>query len=233
MAGSLALTALVMGLAGGPHCVAMCGAACSGVIRLVRPQAGGTASIQPAASGVVSFHAGRIAGYAFAGAIAAATFRGLAVASEQVAALRPVWTLAHVFVLVWALALLFLGRQPPWASRIGGALATRIRPWVGSPIGVVASGALWVLLPCGLLYSALMLAALGSGPMEGAIVMAAFAVGSSIWLAAAPWLWRQFRGRADGWRKDWGTRMAGGLLAVVAVQALWMDMRHQIELWCR
>ena len=28
---SLALTALIMGLAGGPHCVAMCGAACAGM----------------------------------------------------------------------------------------------------------------------------------------------------------------------------------------------------------
>ncbi|MFI4927611.1 MAG: hypothetical protein ACHP7E_07990 [Burkholderiales bacterium] len=30
---TLAGTALLMGLAGGPHCVAMCGAACGGVIR--------------------------------------------------------------------------------------------------------------------------------------------------------------------------------------------------------
>ena len=28
---SLALTALLMGLVGGPHCVAMCGAACAGI----------------------------------------------------------------------------------------------------------------------------------------------------------------------------------------------------------
>jgi sulfite exporter TauE/SafE len=28
---SLAMTALLMGLAGGPHCIAMCGAACAGI----------------------------------------------------------------------------------------------------------------------------------------------------------------------------------------------------------
>ncbi|HBH38337.1 MAG TPA: sulfite exporter TauE/SafE family protein, partial [Curvibacter sp.] len=33
---SLALTALLMGLVGGPHCIAMCGAACAGIA-----QAGG------------------------------------------------------------------------------------------------------------------------------------------------------------------------------------------------
>ena len=31
MQGSLALTALLMGLVGGPHCVLMCGAACAGL----------------------------------------------------------------------------------------------------------------------------------------------------------------------------------------------------------
>ncbi len=28
---SMAITALLMGLAGGPHCIAMCGAACAGI----------------------------------------------------------------------------------------------------------------------------------------------------------------------------------------------------------
>ena len=31
---SLMLSALLMGLVGGPHCVAMCGAACTGIVRL-------------------------------------------------------------------------------------------------------------------------------------------------------------------------------------------------------
>ncbi|MES2483790.1 MAG: sulfite exporter TauE/SafE family protein, partial [Pseudomonadota bacterium] len=31
---TLAATALLMGLAGGPHCAAMCGAACAGVTRI-------------------------------------------------------------------------------------------------------------------------------------------------------------------------------------------------------
>ncbi|HEY5581133.1 MAG TPA: sulfite exporter TauE/SafE family protein, partial [Rhodoferax sp.] len=31
MQSSLAVTALLMGLAGGPHCIAMCGAACAGI----------------------------------------------------------------------------------------------------------------------------------------------------------------------------------------------------------
>ena len=41
MQSSLALTAVLMGLAGGPHCVAMCGAACAGL-----GQAAGTRQVQ-------------------------------------------------------------------------------------------------------------------------------------------------------------------------------------------
>lgn len=57
---SLALTTLFMGLAGGPHCVAMCGAACAGI----RNGHGGAYSLW-------KFQAGRLIGYAGLGAVAA------------------------------------------------------------------------------------------------------------------------------------------------------------------
>lgn len=236
MQASLLATALLMGLAGGPHCVAMCSAACSGVIRIARaPQAGAVAVVPMARSlmPALLFHAGRAGAYAAAGAVVAGVFHSLGWASDHVAALRPVWTLAHVFIFVWALMLAFSGRQPVWVDRVGRSLSDRLRPWVGSPFGVFASGALWVLLPCGLLYSALMVAALGSGPVDGALLMLAFALGSGAWLVLAPWLWTQLQGRINGWRRDWGTRVAGVLLAVVAGRALWMDVWHQIEIWCQ
>ncbi len=234
---ALAGTALLMGLVGGPHCVAMCGAACAGVIRIVRaPAGGGTATLSASPrtlSATAAFHAGRIAGYAAAGAVAAAAVQSLGFASEQVSALRPLWVLLHVFVLAWGVMLAALGRQPVWAHRIGRALAARLRPLTGSMVGVLATGALWVSLPCGLLYSALMLAGLANGPVQGALVMALFAVGSGVSLVLAPWLWQRLRTGADGARKAWGTRLAGGLLAAVALQAVWIDLSRQIEIWCR
>lgn len=237
MQAALATTALLMGLAGGPHCVAMCSAACSGVIRIVRaPAHGGVATLAGtprAVSASVAFHAGRIAGYAAGGALAAAAMQSLAFASEQVAALRPAWVLLHVLVLAWGLALAALGRQPVWAHRVGRTLAARLRPLTGSLTGVLATGALWVCMPCGLLYSALMLAGLANGPAQGALTMALFAVGSSVSLVLAPWVWQRLQSGAGFARKEWGARLAGGLLAVVATQALWIDLRHQIEIWCR
>ena len=83
---ALAGAALLMGLAGGPHCVAMCGAVSTAVIRIVpvgRP-AQAMHLVAP-----VAFHLGRMASYAAAGAIAAASLHGLGAASAQVAAWRP------------------------------------------------------------------------------------------------------------------------------------------------
>jgi sulfite exporter TauE/SafE len=233
---ALAGTALLMGLAGGPHCVAMCGAACAGVIRIVRaPEGGGVATLSAGMrEGPASwiFHAGRVAGYAAAGAVAAAAVGSLAFASEHVAALRPLWVLLHVFVLAWALLLAALGRQPLWARRIGRSLAARLRPATGSMPGLLGVGALWVAMPCGLLYSALMLAGLANGPVQGALVMALFAAGSGVSLVLAPWLWQRMGRGADAVRREWGTRVAGGLLAAVALQALWTDLSRQILVWC-
>jgi sulfite exporter TauE/SafE len=233
---ALAATALLMGLVGGPHCVAMCGAACAGVIRIVRaPEGGGVATLSSGVrDGYASwvFHAGRVAGYAAAGGVAAGAVESLAFASEQVAALRPLWVLLHVFVLAWALLLVALGRQPLWAGRVGRSLAARLRPARGTMRGLLGVGALWVAMPCGLLYSALMLAGLANGPVQGALVMALFAAGSGVSMVIAPWLWQRMGQGAGRVRREWGTRLAGGLLAAVALQALWMDLSRQILIWC-
>ncbi|MDM0072252.1 sulfite exporter TauE/SafE family protein [Variovorax sp. J31P207] len=236
MQSALLATAFVMGLAGGPHCVAMCGAACAGVIRIVRAPAGGVAALQSPGRSLPAgalFHVGRVAGYAAAGAVAAAAAQGLAQAGQQVSALRPAWLLLHVFVFAWGLLLAASGRQPAWAHRFGRWASARLQPMTRSPFGVLAAGALWVALPCGLLYSALMLAALGNGVLEGAAVMALFAAGSAVSLLLAPWLWQRLRSGAGMLSQQWGTRLAGAMLAGVALQALWLDLAHQVEAWCR
>ncbi|WP_345540882.1 sulfite exporter TauE/SafE family protein [Variovorax defluvii] len=235
---ALAGTALLMGLLGGPHCVAMCAAACSGVIRIVRPVGGGAAAASlPALSGegraAWIFHAGRIAGYAGAGAIAASAVQGLAAASSHAIALRPLWVVLHVFILAWGSALVVTGRQPLWAHRLGRGMSARLRPAVGTAPGLFATGALWVCMPCGLLYSALMLAGLANSPVGGAAAMALFAAGSGLSLVLAPWLWTRLAAGAGVVRKEWGCRLAGVMLAAMAVQAIWTDLSHQIELWCR
>ena len=236
MATSLAWTALVMGLAGGPHCVAMCSAACGGLTALQdgRPQplVRNLRNESVQSRRTVGFHAGRLAGYTAAGALAAAAVDTLAWTAQHMAALRPVWTLLHVAVLAWGIVLLVAARQPALVDGWGRMAWHRIRPLASGGRGLFVTGGLWALMPCGLLYSALLVAALSGGPLQGALSMALFAVGSGLWLVLGPWLWQHLRSKLDRQRQDWGTRIAGGLLCTVAGWALWMDLAPRIAEWC-
>ena len=219
---SLALTSLLMGLAGGPHCIAMCGAACAGIGQAAGPRKN---------SAMLTFQLGRIIGYSSLGALAAASMQGLGWLTVQSAALRPVWTLFHVATAVLGLLLLWKAQQPVWLEQAGKAIWQRARSlaW-GRGRGVpLVIGALWTFLPCGLLYSALLVAALSNSAVEGALVMALFALGTSLSMMAGPWLWLRFGGGSEG---DWGVRLAGLVLAASSVWALWMAFAHNSAPWC-
>lgn len=219
---SLAVTALLMGLAGGPHCVAMCGAACAGI-----SQAAGASRNEA----LWTFQLGRVFGYAVLGGLAAASLQGLGWLTVQSAALRPVWTLFHVAAMLLGLLLLIRAQQPIWlesaARRLwSGARALAAGRGRGAPLVV---GMLWALLPCGLLYSALLVAAMTSQALEGAAVMALFAAGTAVSMTAGPWLWLRLRGAGTG---DWGVRLAGLALAASSAWALWMGLAHDAAPWC-
>ncbi len=213
-----------MGLAGGPHCIAMCGAACAAL-----GQRAGAQTPNPKPMGLFLF--GRVLGYSALGALAAASMQGLGWLSVQSAALRPVWALFHVACVVLGLTLLWQARQPIWLESTGRMIWTKVRGLTqrGGTAAPLLMGVLWVLLPCGLLYSALLVAALTSHPLEGAAVMALFAAGSSISLMAGPWLWLRLRGPGSN---QWGLRLAGLALAASSGWALWMGLVHDTAPWC-
>lgn len=227
MEASLIVTALLMGLAGGPHCIAMCGAACAGI--------GVTAGDRPAqqnrAMGL--FQVGRVLGYAGLGGLAAATMQGLGWLTVQSAALRPLWSTIHVAALVLGLLLLFQARQPAWLERSARNVWERIKRLQkrGGAFGPVLMGMLWAFLPCGLLYSALLVAALTGVVWQGAAVMALFVVGTSVSLMAGPWLLLRMQGMGLG-DGQWGIRLAGLALAISAAVALWMGLMHDQAPWC-
>ena len=223
---SMAITALFMGLAGGPHCVAMCGAACAGISR-----AAGERSTQA----LWSFQLSRMVGYSLFGAFAAGSVQGLALLGTNTIAIRPVWTMFHAAAFLLGLALIWRARQPAWIDNLGQSVWRKARP-VLSRLGPRASimlGVAWALMPCGLLYSALLVAALSGGALEGALTMVLFAMGSGVWLLGGPWAWSRLRSRLNRVRAEWGTRFAGGLLCAVAAWALWMDLIYKPSLWCR
>ena len=223
---TLAATALLMGLAGGPHCVAMCGAACAGLGR-TQPNQSNRA--------LWTFLFGRLLGYSAMGALAAASMQGLGWLSVHSAALRPVWTLFHVAAAVLGLMLLWQARQPVWLENSARKVWHGVRSMTGqlkggaalAPIGLL--GFLWALLPCGLLYSALLVAAMTSSVLQGAGVMALFALGSGVSLMAGPWLLLRLRGQGSG---QWAIRIAGLALLASSVWALWMGLVHNTAPWC-
>lgn len=222
MQSSLAITALVMGLAGGPHCIAMCGAACAGL---------GQAAGERRTQALWSFQLGRLLGYSALGGLAAATVQGLGWLTTQSAALRPVWTMLHLAAFLLGVLLLVQARQPLWLDTAASRLWAKVRAfnqrWGMAAPAVV--GMLWALMPCGLLYSALMVAALSNDVLSGAAVMALFALGSSVSLWAGPWLLLRLGNLGDG---RWGMRLAGLALAGLSAWALWMGLVHDQAPWC-
>lgn len=219
---SLAVTSILMGLAGGPHCIMMCGAACAGL---------GKASGDRGTQAIRMFLVGRLFGYSALGALAAASMQGLGWLTTQTAVMRPVWTMVHVAAVMIGLMLVFLARQPVWldtmARRVWGKVRAFNSAWGrGAPLAI---GSLWAFMPCGLLYSALLVAALSGGPLDGALAMSLFALGSSVSLMAGPWLLLRLDRAGKG---DWGIRLAGLALALTSGFALWMGLVHETAPWC-
>lgn len=246
MLSSLAWSGLLMGLAGGPHCVAMCGAACAAIGRATgagpavqtvqwlgpRPPAPALAGTVPGVRDVL-FQLGRLVGYSALGGVAAVAVDSMAWLSGQTAVLRPVWSLFHVLVLAWGLWLVLRAEQPAWVQGAARAVWQRVQPLAARQSGVLFTGVAWAFMPCGLLYSALLVAGLAGGPVAGASVMAMFALGSSLSLLLGPWLWRSLQHRLNHWRQDWGNRVAGLCLCALAGWSLWLDMSHRIAQWCQ
>lgn len=226
MDSALIASAALLGLAGTPHCAAMCGAPCAALI--------GTQS----RGALLAFHAARVASYAVGGALAAASVGALAAASQFTPALRPLWSLLHVLALALGLWLLWQGRQPAWMGRLGrvpGSADAR-KGWraMSGPVRAAAGGSLWVAWPCGLLQSALVVAGLTGSAWSGAGAMAAFAVASSAGLVLAPWLWQRFqRGPGAARMERWVVRISGLMLVVASGWSLGHGLWHQVAAFCR
>jgi len=219
---SLAFTALIMGLAGGPHCVAMCGAACAGMGQVAGAHQN---------RALLSFQLGRWLGYSLMGGLAAFSVQALGWLTVESAALRPVWSMLHVAAVVLGLLLMWQAKQPVWLDESAQQLWAKIRRLNANlgKIAPMAVGALWALMPCGLLYSALMVAALTGNVLDGALTMASFALGSGVSLGMAPWLLLKLKNLGDG---AWGIRLAGLALASTSGWALWMGLVHNQAPWC-
>jgi sulfite exporter TauE/SafE len=194
--------AFLVGLAGGAHCVGMCGGIVaavsfrSGGMRAMTAGGGALAVASPTLAGQVLFHlafnAGRVASYAAAGALVGAIGSlGLlldAIVPVQLA-LR---VLASGLVVLVGLHVAGIGSAVVASlERAGGALWRTVRG-AGSgvfppdtPAKALAAGSVWGWLPCGLVYGMLATALVSGSASRGAAVMLAFGLGTLPNLIAA------------------------------------------------
>jgi uncharacterized protein len=226
---ALLLSALMLGLAGVPHCTAMCAAPCAAVTRGPAQGQGGR---------WLAFHGARVAAYALAGGLAASSVGALAALSTASPWLHPLWTLVHAAAFSLGLWLMWAGRQPAWLERLGRGSARAAEPAAGwqrlnGPLRAGAAGGLWVAWPCGLLHSALLLAAMANGAAGGALVMAGFASVTAAGLALGPALWaRVGGGAAAAQAATWGVRLAGLALTLASGFALGHGLWGRIAAYC-
>ncbi|MEJ6003662.1 sulfite exporter TauE/SafE family protein [Paucibacter soli] len=220
---ALAGSALLMGLAGTPHCLAMCGPAAAACGRAGRQSAS-------------AFQLGRMLSYALGGAVVAASVGALAWIGSAAAWLRPLWLLVHGAALLLGMYLLVFARQPAWLGQLGRPVnvATVAMPGTGrmvlsAPARSGLVGLAWVAWPCGLLQSALLTAGLASGPPAGALVMVVFALGSGAGLALGPGMLLKALG-AHG--MAWAVRLAGLALITASGWALGHGVWLQLAALC-
>lgn len=181
MSGSL-LTAWLVGLLGGVHCVGMCGGIVAtltaGLPREQRQRLSRQLPLQ------LGYNLGRIASYTLAGALMGA----LGAVALQLVPLQLAQRLLYLIAAVFMLALgLYLGGW--WqgltrVERLGERLWRHIEPFGRRFLPVrrwwqaLAVGLVWGWLPCGLVYSVLIWSAGSGGPLQGALLMLVFGLGT-------------------------------------------------------
>jgi sulfite exporter TauE/SafE len=177
----LVVSAFMMGLFGGAHCVAMCGGVV-GVLCSAAPRcdAAGRAGSLTQAPYWLAYNLGRVACYTLLGALMGA-LGSLSLGAFPLDAVRfSLRALAAVCMLAVGLHLLGLPSAVKAVEALGAPVWSRLSPLakrmlpLRTPFHAVVLGGLWGFMPCGLLYGALALAASAESASAGAMTMAAF-----------------------------------------------------------
>ncbi|EGV31250.1 hypothetical protein ThidrDRAFT_2116 [Thiorhodococcus drewsii AZ1] len=216
------LTAFVVGLLGGVHCLAMCGGV-AGSITLGLDARLRRHPLQMLPYQLV-YNLGRILGYGVVGAL----FGGLGALLLQLDVLQIGQRLLYGFAgLMMVLLGLYLGgwwRLLEVAERFGGRIWLRLEPFARPLLPVrtlpqaLAVGFVWAWIPCGLVYSVLMTAMATGGALDGAGVMLAFGLGTLPNLMGIALL----AGAAARIAERVWVRQAAGLLVIgFGIHALW------------
>ncbi|MCB1870631.1 MAG: sulfite exporter TauE/SafE family protein [Gammaproteobacteria bacterium] len=176
------LTAFVVGLLGGVHCIGMCGgivgALTFGLPERQRARIGALLPYQ------LAYNLGRVVSYVAAGAIMGGLGMLIAEFMPVYYAQRVLLAVAGIFMIMLGLYLsgwwLVLNRLESAGSRLWRLIepiSRRLLP-VRTPGQALLVGMIWGWIPCGLVYSMLVTAVSAGSALQGAAVMLAFALGT-------------------------------------------------------
>jgi len=219
------LTAFVVGLFGGAHCVGMCGGIVSALtFGLPQEQRGRLTVMMPFQ---LAYNLGRITSYVVAGAVMGAL-------GMLIAELMPVYYAQHVLLAVAGIFMILLGLYlGGWwmvlnrLEQAGGALWRCIEPIsrrllpVRTPGQALVVGMIWGWIPCGLVYSMLVTAVAAGSALQGAALMLAFALGTLPTLLSMGML-AGAAARLAG--SSTARRVAGGGVILFGLYTLWQAL---------
>ncbi len=218
---SYTLTALLIGLFAGVHCLGMCG----GIMGVLSASLPAEVRRGPARLTlyILAYNGGRLGAYAAAGALLGLFGGQLHAALSPSGGYFVIQLLAAVLMI--GIGLYLAGWFPRFAhiERIGLPLWRLLEP-IGrrllppkNPLQALLYGAIWGWLPCGLVYSALLLSlAAPGGATGGALFMVAFGLGTLPAVLGVGML----SGQLALTRRPWARRIAGLALIALALAGL-------------
>ena len=204
----LLVSALILGLLGGGHCLGMCGGL-MGALTLAIPAEQRARRFRL----LVAYNIGRVCSYGIAGLLIG--LAGWAVASSPAAMLLRV--IAALLLIAMGL---YLAGWWSGLTRIEGLgrylwrylqpYASRLMPVSSIPRALLL-GAIWGWLPCGLVYSTLLWTASQGSALDSGLLMLAFGLGTWPVLLATG----MAAERLTALLRKRGVRVAGGLLVIL------------------
>lgn len=204
----LLVSALILGLLGGGHCLGMCGGL-MGALTLAIPAEQRAQRLQL----LIAYNLGRIFSYATAGLLLG--MAGWALANSPAAMLmRVVAALLLIamglYLAGWWSGLTRIEALGRGLWRYIQPLTRRFMPVTSLPRALLLGG-LWGWLPCGLVYSTLLWAASQGDALDSAALMLAFGIGTMPVLLATG----MAAERMTTLLRKQGVRMAGGILVIL------------------
>jgi len=219
------LTAFMVGLLGGVHCIGMCGGIVGALtFGLPRPQRARIGSMLPYQ---LAYNLGRIVSYVAAGAIMGALGLLIAELMPVYYAQRALLAIAGVFMVLLGLYLSGWWMVLSRLEAAGGRLWRLIEPFsrrllpVRTPWQALLVGVVWGWIPCGLVYSMLITAVSAGSALKGAALMFAFALGT---LPALITIGLLAGAAARLTRSPAVRRFAGTLVILFGIYTLWQAL---------